>query len=125
MVLSHLLGGRRIRHALGEGGIRGIGTVRQFDAGQKQGQGWGETRGREDFAPARRVLCLGQTLLRQRINAGMQRGLRAPAGAEDPDVAQHGRVACAYGPWPSPGQQGRGPQTGLAKRLGNRHISEF
>ncbi|WP_395372487.1 hypothetical protein [Komagataeibacter diospyri] len=95
MVLSHLLGGRRIRHALGEGGIRGIATVRQFDARQKQGQGRGEPRGREDFAPACRILCLGQTLPRQRVNTGMQRGLRLPAGAEDPDIAQHGRLARA------------------------------
>ncbi len=91
MVLSHLLGGGCIRHVLGEGGIRGIATVGQFDARQKQGQGRGETRGREDFAPTRRILCFGQTLSCQLVNAGVQRGLRPPAGAEDLDVAQQGR----------------------------------
>ncbi|CAM3172303.1 hypothetical protein KOXY103107_16125 [Komagataeibacter xylinus] len=99
MVLSHLLGCRRIRHALGEGGIRGIATVRQFDARQKQGQGRGETRGREDFAPARRVLCLGQTLPCQLVDAGVQRGLRPPVGAEDPDIAQHDRLSRSEDPW--------------------------
>ncbi|MFT8720868.1 hypothetical protein [Acetobacter sp.] len=40
------------------------------------------------MAPSR-ILCLGQTQLRQLVNVGVQRGLLLPTGAEDPDVAQH------------------------------------
>ncbi|GCE85051.1 hypothetical protein MSKU9_3192 [Komagataeibacter diospyri] len=122
MVLSHLLGRRSIWHALRERGIRGIGTVRPFDPRQKQGQGRGKARGRKDFPPARRILCLGQALPCQRVDMGMQRRLRPPVGTENPDVAQHDGLARSYGPRPSHGQQGRGRQTDVVQRLERRRI---